>query len=290
MILPRLVRWELFKLVRQRSSYVGFVVVLGYTLVMMVGFGLSNWRSLRRYEGLVAFDPYELLNGAFFTHFNLNVGFIAILPLLAATLGGSMIAGEAKDGTLRALLVRPPSRAAVYTAKVIAAWVWLQLLVVFMVAMSLVTGLIAFGGGDLLVFVWEFRRDLPWVVESPDWWAVLAVATLGAGAAMFVVAALALMLSTMTDSPVVAHVGTLGAFFISAIVQRLPEQMIADEVRDALPTSHMNFWHELYRLWDPVPGTFDHERFWTDVAWCGGSIAIFLGVGLWWFGRKDITT
>ncbi len=57
-----------------------------------------------------------------------------------------------------------------------------------------------------------------------------------------------------------------------------------------MPTSHMNFWHELYRFWDPVAGTFDETRFWSDVAYCGGFTVLFLGIGLWWLGRKDVVT
>lgn len=289
MILLKLIRWELFKLSRQRSSYVGFVLCLAFVVVMLVGFGMSDFRMLRRDQRL-GIDLTTLINGPFFAHFTLNIGFFAVLPLLAATLGGSQIAGEAKDGTLRALLVRPPSRAAVFIAKTVATWVWLQLLVVFMVGLALLVGMIAFGGGDLLVFVWEFRKSGLWIVDSPDWWVLLLVTSLGAGMSLFVIAALSLMLTTLTDTPVVAHVGTLGAFFISSVLQRLPEQLVGDELRDLMPTSHMNFWHELYRFWDPVAGTFDEGRFWWDVAWCGGFTAAFLGIGLWWLGRKDVVT
>lgn len=287
--LLRLVRWELYKLARQRSSYVGFVLCLGFAIVMMVGFGFSKWRYLKSYQGL-PFDPMTLINGPFFAHFSLQIGFVSILPLLAATLGGSQIAGEAKDGTLRALLVRPPSRALVYTAKTIATWVWLQLLVCFLVAFSLMVGTVAYGGGDLLVFIWEFRKDGPWLVEGADVWALFLIVSFGAGSALFVIGALALMLTTMTDSPVVAHVGTLGAFFISSVIQRMPEQLMAEEIREALPTTHMSYWLELYRLWDPVSGTFDAGRIAGDVAWCIGFYVLFLGTGLWWFTRKDVTS
>lgn len=288
MTLARLVRWELFKIARQRASYIGFVLCLGFVIVMLVGFGMSQWRNLRRLEGL-PFDPLELINGPFFAHFSLQIGFFAVLPLLAATVAGSQIAGEARDGTLRALLVRPPSRAAVFAAKTIATWIWLQMTVFFLVALALLVGRIAFGGGDLLVFIWEFRKQGVWLVDASDWWLLFVVVSLGAGASLFVLAALALMLTTMTDSPVVAHVGTLGAFFISSVIQRLPDQLIADEVRAALPTAHMSFWHELYRFWDPGSGTVDAARFWPDVAWCGGFIVVFLAIGLSWFDRKDVT-
>jgi ABC-type transport system involved in multi-copper enzyme maturation permease subunit len=287
-VILRLVRWELFKLARQRASYVGFVVCLGFVLVSLVGFRLSRWKNLRRYSDL-GYDPLELINGPFFASYSLQIAFFAILPLLAATLAGNQLAGEARDGTLRAMLVRPPSRISVYLAKTIATWLWLQLIVCFLVALSLLVGSVALGGGDLLVFVWEFRKDGPWIVESPEWALLLISISVGAGVSLFVVAACALMLSAWTDAPVVAHVGTLGAFFTSVIIERLPEQLVGEELRELTPTAHMTFWHELFRLWDVVP-SFDSARFWADLAWCMAFVVIFLAAGAWRFVRKDVTS
>ena len=289
MTVLRLVRWELFKLSRQRASYVGFVLSLAFVIVMVVGFQMSHWHYLQRFHR-AGFDPLSLLRGPFFAHYSLQIGFFAFLPLMAATLGGSQIAGEAQSGTLRGLLVRPPSRAAVFLAKVIATWLWLQLNVIFLVALSTLVGEIAFGDGPMLVFIWEFRAGGPWVVDSPDWWLLLVVVSFGAGLSLFVISALSLLISTLTDSPVVAHVATLGTYFISSIVEHLPDQLIGAEIREALPTTHMGFWLQLYRFWDPVPGSFDSHRFWTDLIVCGGFTILFLGAGLFWFERKDITS
>jgi hypothetical protein len=285
----RLVRWELFKLSRQRASYVGFVLSLAFVIIMVIGFKMSRWHYLKKFQTL-GFNPLDLLHGPFFAHYTLQIGFFAFLPLMAATLGGSQIAGEAQAGTLRVLLVRPPSRIAVFLAKSVATWLWLQLNVLFLVALAILVGEIAFGDGPMLVFVWEFRAGGPWVVDSPDWWALLLVVTLGAGVSLFLISALSLMISTFTDSPVVAHVSTLGAYFISSIVEHMPEQLIGAELRAALPTTHMGFRLQLYRFWDPVPGTFDAAAFWTDLLICGGFSVLFLGIGLFWFDRKDVTS
>ncbi len=284
----KLVRWELFKLSRQRASYIGFLLCLAFVIVMLVGFGLSDFRMLK--QSARGLSVAKMITGPFFANFTLEIGFFAVMPLLAATLGGSQLAGEAKDGTLRALLVRPPSRAQVFLAKAVATWIWLQLLMFFLVGLALLCGLVAFGAGNLTVFVWEFRKQGVWIVEDPDWWKVLLLGSVVATMSLFVVAALSLFLSAITDTPVVAHVGTLGAFFISSILQRLPEQLVGDELRQMLPTSHMNFWHEIYRIWDPVPDSFDRSRFFVDVGWCVAYTTVFLGAGLWWFTRKDVTS
>lgn len=284
----RLVKWELYKLSRQRASYIGFLLCLAFVIIMLVGFGLSDFRQLK--QSARGVDLSRMINAPFFANFTMEIGFFAVMPLLAATLAGSQLAGEAKDGTLRALLVRPPSRVAVFLSKTCATWIWLQALMFFLVGLALLCGLVAFGRGNLTVFVWEFRKQGVWIVEDPEWWKVLLLGSVASTLSLFVVAALAMFLSAITDTPVVAHVGTLGAFFISSILQRLPEQLVGDELRQMLPTSHMNFWHEIYKIWDPVPDSFDHHRFSVDLGWCVAYVVVFLGAGMWWFRRKDVTS
>jgi len=144
------------------------------------------------------------------------------------------------------------------------------------------------GGGKLMVFIWEFRKAGPWIAGGNDWIWILLVSVLGSGVSLLMVGAFAMMLSAITDNPVVAHVGTLGVFFISSIIQRIPGQMIAPEFKAMMPTKHMNFWHELSHLWHPDPSRFDAARFWADTAWCVGYITLFLAIGLIVFSRKDI--
>ncbi|MEZ4398385.1 MAG: ABC transporter permease subunit [Kofleriaceae bacterium] len=284
----KLTRWELWKLARRPSSYVGFVLCLVFIIVTLIGFEWSQWKGKR--IGGLGLDPSVYLNGPFFANFVLNIGFFALLPLVAATVAGNQLAGESKDGTLRALLMRPPSRTAVYAAKALASLVWLELMVLFLCGLALVVGHVAYGGGSLLVYIWEFRSDGFWLVGRGDWPALLALACLGAGASLAVVVAAALCVSAMTDNPVVAHVGTLGAFFISSVLQRLPDEIMGPAFKDILPTSHMNFWHELYRWYHPAGSTVDHARFWSDASWSAGLTVGLLALGLLAFRRRDVTT
>ncbi len=284
----RLLRWELFKLYRRPSSYIGFVLCLLFCAATLFGFGWAQYKG-REVQGL-KLDPSVYLNGPFYANFVLNIAFFALLPLVVATVAGSQLAGEAKDGTLRALLVRPPSRTALYLAKAVASLLWIELTIVFLVALALLVGHIAYGGGDLLVYIWEYKSAGFWSVDAADWPAVFALAALGAGVALALVAAVALLLSAITDNPVVAHVGTLGGFFISSVLQRLPDQLMGPGFKELLPTTHMNFWHEVYRWADPAGDGVNRGRLLEDLAWCGGlSVACFAG-GLWVFTRRDVTS
>ncbi len=284
----RVLRWELFKLYRRPSSYVGFVLCLVFCAVTLFGFGWTQYRG-REIQGL-KIDASEYLNGPFFANFVLNIAFFALLPLVVATVAGSQLAGEAKDGTLRALLVRPPSRTLLYLAKATASLIWLELVVVFLLLLALLIGHVAYGGGDLVVFIWEYKSMGFWRVDAGDWPAVFALAALGAGASLALVAAVALLLSALTDNPVVAHVGTLGGFFISTVLQRLPDQVMGEAFKDLLPTTHMNFWHEVYRWADPSGPGVDRARLVEDVAWCGSLTVICFVAGLWVFRRRDVTS
>jgi len=283
----RLLRWELFKLYRRPSSYVGFVLCLVFCAVTLFGFGWTQYKG-KQVQGL-KLDPSQYLNGPFFTNFVLNIAFYALLPLVVATVAGSQLAGEAKDGTLRALLVRPPSRAALYVAKALASFLWLLLVIVFLIVLALVIGHVAYGGGDLIVFIWEYREQGVWKVDASAWPAVFAVAAVGVALSLALVASVALMLSAMTDNPVVAHVGTLGGFFMSSVLQRLPEQVMGNAFKDLLPTSHMSFWHEAFR-WASPSGHVDVARLVEDLAWCGGLSVLCFAVGLWIFVRRDLTS
>jgi ABC-2 family transporter protein len=284
----RLLKWELWKLSRRPSSYVGFVLCLIFTACVLMGLGYRQYKG-RNIQG-ITLDPDVYLNGPFFANFVLMIGFFALLPLVAATVAGSQLAGESRDGTLRAMLVRPPPRWAVFVAKSLASLIWLELMVVFLVALALLVGHVAYGGGSMLIFLWEFRHDGVWIVDSSDWPGLLALACLGAGAALALIVACAIFISSLTDNPVVAHVGTLGAFFISSVLQRLPEAIMSDDFKSVLPTKHMNFWHEVYRYYHPDGSALDNDRFWNDIMWCGGLTFLLFGLGLVIFSRRDVTT
>jgi ABC-2 type transport system permease protein len=254
----------------------------------LFGFGWSQYRG-KQIQGL-KLDPNDYLNGPFYANFVLNVAFFALLPLVVATVAGSQLAGEAKDGTLRAMLVRPPSRTAVYLAKAVASLLWLELVIVFLIALALLIGHVAYGGGDLLIYIWEYKSRGFWRVEAADWPAVFALSAVGAGISLALVAAVAMLLSAVTDNPVVAHVGTLGGFFISTVLQRLPDQIMGDAFKELLQTTHMNFWHEVYRWADPSGQGIDRSRIVEDLAWCGSLTLLAFGAGLYVFTRRDVTS
>ncbi|HTM19319.1 MAG TPA: ABC transporter permease subunit [Kofleriaceae bacterium] len=286
----RLLRWELYKLTRRRATYIGLVLCLGFCAVTLFGFSMSNFQGLRRNSGGLI-DPQRYLNGWFYTYFCISICFFTLLPLLAALVPGSQFAGEAKEGTLRALLLRPPSRPALFGAKTLVSFVWLLALVYVLIGLALMMGTIARGGGKMMIFEWEFRQYGPWFVADGDRIWLLLLTGLGQAVSLFMIASFALMLSAMTDNPVAATVGTVGGFFISSIVHQLPDEVMSPRFKAFMPTRHMGFWRELPNLFQPYdPDRFAAARFWTDLAWVGGYSLVFLVIGLTVFSRRDITS
>jgi len=283
-------RWEMYKITHRLSSYVGLALCAAFCALIMVVFAYSQFRALKHSAQNLVADPMTFVNGYFFSTFVLYFGFKTLLPLLAGVIPGAQLAGEAKDGTLRAILCRPPSRFAVFFTKLAAAYLWLVATVFALIALSLMIGLIALGTGDFLVFVWEFRHYGPWFASEGDWIWIFIVTGLGASVGLFMIVAFSLALSACTDNPVVAYVGALGLYFVSSVVQRLPEQIVDPLIRRLMPTSHTEFWHELYWLFSPTPGRFNEYRFWSDLKWCGMYSVFCIAIGLVVFLSRDIKT
>ena len=63
----KLTRWELWKLARRPSSYVGFVLCLVFAAVALIGFEWSQYKGKK--IGGLAIDPSQYLNGPFFANF-----------------------------------------------------------------------------------------------------------------------------------------------------------------------------------------------------------------------------
>ena len=283
--IARLVRWELFKLARRPASYIGVVLCLVFVGLVLGGYLKNDFRMLKKYGGLV--DPRSFVTAASFVSFTLNIAFFAMLPVIAATLASGQFAGEAKDGTLRAWMMRPISRPRIATAKWLATFIWLLMIVLFLAVLAYVVGLVALGSGNMVVFVWQFREQGIWFIASPDWLYCLLAIVLVSSLSMMVLVSFTLFMSALVDNPMVALAASLGLFFISSVMQQLPPEVFGDGMRQWLPTTHMNLWHEMYRVFR-IGGGADWERLWVDAAWCGGYIALFTGAMYVAFWRRDV--
>lgn len=155
----------------------------------------------------------------------LSATLLFLLPLAVAIFAGEPVAGEASWGSLRYLLARPVPRWRVLTAKAAVAAGYSVAAVAVVVAVSLVTGVAAFGWRALTVV--DLQHTTPFIVASakfspPAGLARLALATVYVMWMLSSTFAFALLLSTLTVRPFSAVAGGVGLGLFSRALDNIP--------------------------------------------------------------------
>ncbi len=215
-----------------------------------------------------------LRNGLFAPLTGLAVIQPFFLPLATGLFAGDAVAGEAQGGTLRYLLVRPVGRARLVLAKYAAAMALLALLTLFTVATGLAAGGVVFG-----------LRALP----------TLSGTTLSVGAALLRIlasaayillavsgiAAVGVLISTLTDSGPGATVATIVLAIASQVLDNIPSLRA---IHPYLPTHGWLAFIDLFRFpveWGSIRGGLLVSAAYTALALTAALLA---------FGRKDVTS
>jgi ABC-2 type transport system permease protein len=205
------------------------------------------------------------------------------LPLAVAITAGEAIAGEAQQGTLRYLLVRPVGRTRLLVAKLVSVMAFVVLTIVVVAATAYVTGALLLGDGTVPGAAAGAATTS--VSGSGLTTPELVVRTLLALAyAMFCmlgVAAIALFLSTVVRSPLAAALGTMGFLIASTLLLTLDA---ADSFRGYLPTRYWLAFVDFFR--DPI--------LWRDIvrglALQGVYVGVLLAAAWANFTTKDVTS
>ncbi len=202
------------------------------------------------------------------------------LPIAVAVTAGEAIAGEAQQGTLRYLLVRPVGRTRLLVAKLVSA-------MAFVVITVLVVAATAYVVGALLPRQRE-RRPAPAPRPAcpapgcrPRSSSVAPSSRSGyAMLCMLGVAAIALFLSTVVRSPLGAALGTMALLVASTLLLTLDA---AHALQPYLPTRYWLAFVDLFR--DPI--------LWRDVVrgvlLQAVYVVVFLGAAWANFMTKDIS-
>jgi ABC-2 type transport system permease protein len=216
------------------------------------------------------------------------------LPVAVAVVAGDSIAGEAGSGTLRYLLARPVGRARLLTAKLVTLTVYTLSAVVLVTVTAYVTGILLFGtkqvtgtpGGpttsNIAVSQAPVPTTLSGTVMTPG---DILLRTAGAVAfiavSMLGVGAIALFLSTITDSALAAALGALAALITSQVLVTLNA---ASSVSPYLPTRYWLAWVDFFR--DPVVWRNIERGFAVQAVY----VVVFLAAAWAHFATKDVTS
>jgi len=255
--------FEAYKTFSRWRTYISFgvlaLIVLMTEIVMRV--------SAREIVGSMM-KPFQrdfiiagnILNAWFITAFIMNSLHFHI-PFFVTLVAGDIVSSEATAGTVRFLLIRPPSRQRILNAKYLTALFYTAGLVIFFAVLCLVLGLALFGSGDLIMHrLGQFSVVFIPEAEIP---LRMLLAFVAAVWSMTVVASLAFLFSAMAENSIGPIIGTMAVVICFLIFGNLP----LDFFRHLKPfffTTHMLLWQ----------GFFDRSIQWLAI----GQSALILGM------------
>jgi ABC-2 type transport system permease protein len=265
---------ELSKLVRSRRTWVTVAVI--DALPVLVGILLAATDLGPRPGTGPAFLSAVLTDGSLYPLAAIAMILPLFLPTAVAVTAGDAIAGEAQQGTLRYVLLRPVGRTRLLVAKLVAVMAFCLLALVVVAATAYVLGTLFLGRGDAQVTTTFSGTTL----SGHQLVARTALALLYALLSMLGVASVALFLSTLVRSPLAATMGTLALLIGSSLLLTLDA---AHALRPYLLTRYWLSFVDLFR--DPI--------LWHDVvhgvALQAGYVVVFLLAAWANFVTKDVT-
>jgi ABC-2 type transport system permease protein len=277
-----MIRVELSKMLRRPRTWVTILALNALPTLVAVLLALTDLGP--RPGSGPPFLSAVLTDGTLFPLAALGIVLPLFLPVAVAVVGGDAIAGESQTGTLRYLLVRPVSRARLLVAKLVSVVAFVVVAVAAVAIVSYVEGRLLLGDGTVTTTgVTDPATGAVSVSGSPlTQTQMLERSALAFGyvvLAMLGVAAIALFLSTLTDSPVAAALGTIGLLIASTVLLGLDA---AESLRPYLLTRYWLAFVDLFR--DPIR--------WRDVI--HGALAqlaylvVFAGAAWANFATKDV--
>jgi ABC-2 type transport system permease protein len=275
-----MIRVEIAKLFRRPRTYV--ITGLLCALPFIVAVFLATTRIPPPPGQGGAFLSAVLSNGSLYPAAAMALVMPVFLPVSVAVLAGDSVAGEASQGTLRYLLIRPVGRTRLLVAKLVALIVFVLFAIGAVLLTSFLTGITMFGGEPAAgVALPADVTSLSGVTITPFGLVMRLLATVAyIVVSMLSVAAIALFLSTVTDSGLGAAMGALAVLVTSQVLVTLDA---AAAIRPYLPTRYWLAWIDFFR--DPV--------LWRDIERGAGIQLVFLVVllGAAWanFMTRDIS-
>ena len=226
---------EIIRQLRRRRTLVAFGILTVLPWILVGAFEVSGRASAGNGAGLVATATTGGLNFTAFTFF-VSAGFLIVVAV--ALFCGDTVATEASWSSLRYLLAAPVPRSRLLRQKLIVALGYSIVAVTYLTLMSLLAGTLAFG--------WHQLRLPGTGIEVPDGTALGRIAIVLAYVLVseLVVAALAFLLSVLTDSPLGAVGGAVGLVIVSNILDAVTA---LGNWREALPTHWQFAWLDVFQ-------------------------------------------
>ncbi|MCY7396737.1 MAG: ABC transporter permease [Nocardioides sp.] len=270
-----MIRVELSKMLRSRRTWSTILLIDALPTLVAVLLAVTDLGP-RPGQG-PAFLSAVLTDGTLYPLAALGIVLPLFLPIAVAITAGEAIAGEAQQGTLRYLLVRPGGRTRLLVAKLVSVLAFVVLAVLVVAVTAYVLGITLLGSQSLTTGATSVSGSS---LSTTELVARTGLALAYAMLCMLGVAAIALFLSTAAESPLGAALGTMAIFIASTLLLTLEA---SDAVRPYLPTRYWLAFVDLFR--DPI--------LWRDLV--RGSLLQVVYVGVFlaaaWanFATKDVS-
>jgi ABC-2 type transport system permease protein len=295
---------ELYKLFTRARTWISVVLICGLPLLVAVFVAVTHLAPPPGQGS--AFLSAVLSDGKLYPAAALALVLPIFLPVSVAVVAGDSIAGEAANGTLRYLLVRPVGRTRLLVSKLFAITTFVLFAVLAVTVTSYLIGVFLLGpgapaavaqpggagtgpggivsggaptagvqAGSSITSLSGAPLTLLQLTERVTWAvAFITVSMLG-------VAAIALFLSTVADSALGAAIGALAVLVASEVLVTLNS---ASVIQPYLPTRYWLAWIDFFR--QPI--------FWRDIqrgfAIQAVYVAVFLAAAWANLATKDVTT
>ncbi len=269
---------ELSKIFRKLRTYIGFIAIAVLVPIVQISlyFQGENYVNFatRNLEKQFMFVG-NLMNGYLVAYLILQALFIHI-PFLIVLVGSDLFAGEATAGTYRMLVTRPVSRFKIAISKFLAGFIYTNLLLIWLLIISLGVSVLIFGSGELIVL-----RDKVYIFASNDvlWRFIMAYGY--AALSMATVFTLSYFFSSLVENAIGPIVVTMAVIIIFIIISALPIDVL-EGIKPYLFTNHMIKWREFFG--DPV----NYSEVLSSGAVLIAHIFVLFGVTVFLFNRKDI--
>lgn len=270
------------KLLRSRMFLLSLVVLGLFELLVAVAFRDMDFYVLRRIltRMLRQRPDFTINNGYFYTYWVNYMACLFLVPLFVSAFSGFQVAGEARAGTLRQTLPKQSSRVVYLMGKVVVTFLFTAGVYLGFMGLAYVVGITFFGTGPLVVLPdirnVYFRPDV--LPQADVAWRLVASGLLGAAGSL-VLASLGIMLSTMTDNPLLAVIGTLAVYFVGFAASAVP---FMQGLTDWLFTSSSDAWMDVFARY------VDWPQVMLKLGFCGASIVTFLCVATVVFVLRDV--
>jgi ABC-2 type transport system permease protein len=155
-------------------------------------------------------------NGVFLSFLSLTIMLTLVLPLVVAVVSGESLAGEANTGTLRYLLVVPAGRARLLSVKYVAVVLFALVACLLVAASALIVGVALFPVGPVTLLSGT-------TVPLGEGLLRLLFVVLYVTAAMAMLGAIGLAISSLTEHPIAAIAAIMILAVSSEVADNIPQ-------------------------------------------------------------------